>query len=71
MANTEQSLSSQSPEWRDELVRLHVLAESGDTAAAATAERWINTDAEARKVWEHVERTCDRVRTDGAAVAPR
>ncbi|HEY2095676.1 MAG: hypothetical protein QOI50_3074 [Pseudonocardiales bacterium] len=64
MPNHAQSLSSQSPEWYDELVQLHVLAESGDTVAAATAERWINSDADARKVWEDVERTCDRVRAD-------
>ncbi|MDT7663422.1 MAG: hypothetical protein QOD04_2978, partial [Pseudonocardiales bacterium] len=50
MPNHAQSLSSQSPEWYDELVQLHVLAESGDTVAAATAERWINSDADARKV---------------------
>jgi ferric-dicitrate binding protein FerR (iron transport regulator) len=46
----------------DELVELHVLAASGDTAAASAAERWIAADPAVRKVWTEVENTCDRVR---------
>jgi ferric-dicitrate binding protein FerR (iron transport regulator) len=46
----------------DELVELHVLAASGDTAAASAAERWMATDPAVRKAWMEVENTCDRVR---------
>jgi hypothetical protein len=49
-------------DWMDELVELHVLAASGDTAAASAAERWIAADPAVRKVWTEVENTCDRVR---------
>lgn len=49
-------------QWIDRLVELHVLAEHGDTAAAATAARWIAEDTEARRRWEDVQRTCDQVR---------
>jgi hypothetical protein len=49
-------------DWMDELVELHVLAASGDTAAASAAERWMATDPAVRKAWMEVENTCDRVR---------
>ncbi|MEN3264616.1 hypothetical protein [Pseudonocardia sp.] len=49
-------------DWLDELVELHVLAASGDTAAASAAERWIAVDPAARKAWTEVEKTCDSVR---------
>jgi hypothetical protein len=49
-------------DWLDELVELHVLAASGDTAAASAAERWIAADPAVRKAWTEVENTCDRVR---------
>jgi len=47
--------------WRDRLVELHVLTASGDCDAATTAARWLATDDEARRVWEDVQRACDRV----------
>ncbi|GEL17354.1 hypothetical protein [Pseudonocardia asaccharolytica] len=50
------------PGWVDRLVELHVLAENGDTAAAAEAGIWIASDGEARRVWEDVARTCDQLR---------
>jgi hypothetical protein len=50
------------PQWIDRLVELHVLADHGDTAAAATAMRWMAEDGDARRVWEDVQRTCDQVR---------
>ncbi|WP_214369017.1 hypothetical protein [Pseudonocardia sp. H11422] len=50
------------PQWIDRLVELHVLADNGDTAAAAAAATWIAEDGEARRVWEDVARTCDQVR---------
>ncbi|MFC4942846.1 hypothetical protein [Pseudonocardia sp. GCM10023141] len=48
--------------WRDRIVDLHVLAENGDPDAAATARQWLDRDAEARRVWDEVEQTCDRIR---------
>lgn len=48
---------------RDRLVELHVLAEHGDPAAAAEAARLLADDDEARRVWDTVEATCDRLRT--------
>jgi hypothetical protein len=50
------------PQWIDRLVELQVLAEHGDSAAAAAAAIWIAEDPQARRVWEDVERTCDQVR---------
>ena len=50
------------PQWIDRLVELQVLAEHGDTGAAAAAAIWIAQDPQARRVWEGVERTCDQVR---------
>lgn len=47
--------------WRDQLVDLHVLAASGDADAAATARRWLSVDAAARRAWDEVQRTCDRI----------
>jgi hypothetical protein len=44
-------------------VDLHVLAENGDPDAAATARRWLDHDIEARRVWDEVQRTCDRIRS--------
>jgi hypothetical protein len=49
--------------WRDRIVDLHVLAENGDPDAAATARRWLDHDIEARRVWDEVQRTCDRIRS--------
>jgi hypothetical protein len=46
----------------DRLVELQVLADNGDTAAAAAAASWIAEDGEARRVWEDVERACAQVR---------
>jgi hypothetical protein len=50
------------PLWMDRLVELQVLADNGDTAAAAAAASWIAEDGEARRVWEDVQRTCAQVR---------
>jgi hypothetical protein len=50
--------------WLDELVELHVLARNGDAGAAEQAERWISSDPAARRVWDDVEQTCDRLRRD-------
>jgi ferric-dicitrate binding protein FerR (iron transport regulator) len=49
-------------EWMDELVELHVLAASGDSAAASAAERWMAADPAVRQAWTKVEDTCDRIR---------
>lgn len=48
--------------WRDELVDLHVLAENGDSEAAERARRWLERDADARRAWDEVERTCGQVK---------
>lgn len=48
--------------WIDRLVDLHVLAEHGDTAAAAQARSWIADDARAQHVWDSVNHTCDQLR---------
>ncbi|NMH98397.1 hypothetical protein [Pseudonocardia acidicola] len=48
--------------WVDRLVELHVLADNGDSAADAAGRRWIAEDADARRVWEEVQRTCDQLR---------
>jgi hypothetical protein len=48
---------------RDRLVELHVLAEHGDRAAGAEAARLLAHDDEARRIWDTVEATCDRLRT--------
>jgi hypothetical protein len=48
----------------DHLVELHVLAENGDATAAAEAARLIAADGEARRVWDTVESTCRRLRTE-------
>lgn len=50
------------PVWIDELVDLHVLAEHGDNAAAATARHWMASDPDACRLWDQVDRTCDRLR---------
>ena len=51
--------------WIDRLVELHVLADNGDTEAAAAAASWIAEDTDARNVWEDVQRVCDQVRNGG------
>ena len=53
----------------DRLVELHVLSENGDPAAAEEAATWITDDAEARRVWNTVEHTCQLLRS--AENAPR
>jgi hypothetical protein len=53
------------PQWIDRLVELHVLADNGDSDAAAAAASWIAEDSEARQVWEDVQRVCDQVRNGG------
>jgi hypothetical protein len=53
------------PQWIDRLVELHVLADNGDSEAAAAAASWIAEDTEARRVWEDVQRVCDQVRNGG------
>jgi hypothetical protein len=50
------------PQWIDRLVELQVLADNGDSTAAAAAASWIAEDPEARRVWEVVQQTCDQVR---------
>lgn len=50
------------PGWINRLVELHVLAEHGDPAAATEAQRWLATDADARRVWHEVERMRDELR---------
>jgi hypothetical protein len=52
-------------QWIDRLVELHVLADNGDSEAAAAAASWIAEDTEARRVWEDVKRVCDQVRNGG------
>jgi hypothetical protein len=52
----------------DHLVELHVLAEHGDTAAAAEAAQLMAADGEARRVWDTVESQCRRVRGQSPAV---
>jgi hypothetical protein len=47
--------------WRDELVELHVLAQHGDTTAAARARQWCAQDPIARQTWEEVERACSHL----------
>ena len=56
---------AEQPQWIDRLVELQVLADNGDTDAAAAAASWIAEDTEARKVWEDVQRVCDQVRNGG------
>ena len=56
---------AEQPQWIDRLVELQVLADNGDTEAAAAAASWIAEDTEARKVWEDVQRVCDQVRNGG------
>jgi hypothetical protein len=53
------------PQWIDRLVELHVLADHGDSGAAAAAASWIIDDTEARRVWDGVQRVCDQVRNGG------
>jgi hypothetical protein len=53
----------------DRLVELHVLSEHGDAMAAAEAARLISVDAEARRVWDNVEATCQRLRGEAPAAA--
>jgi len=55
----------------DRLVELHVLSENGDPVAAADAASWIADDAEARQVWETVERNCRVLRADAPTDQPR
>ncbi len=64
------ALESARAPWLDRLVELHVLAEHGDTAATETAGRWMSTDPEARRVWEEVQHSCDRLRGPGETSAP-
>lgn len=59
-----------SPDWIDRLVELHVLAEHGDHDAAVAADRWMATDAHARRIWEEVERGCTQLRTGWATPQP-
>jgi hypothetical protein len=49
------------PQWIDRLVELYVLAEHGDDASAREAQRWIATDQQARRVWEHVDHVCGQL----------
>jgi len=51
-------------DWLDELVELHILAASGDSAAASAAERWMSADPAVRQAWTEVEKTCDRIRAE-------
>jgi hypothetical protein len=62
----DETATSRQPGWVDRLVELHVLAENGDTAAAAEAGTWIGSDSEARRVWDDVARTCDQLRAQPA-----
>ena len=64
------ALESVRAPWLDKLVDLHVLSEHGDTAATETAGQWLRTDPEARRVWDEVQHSCDRLRTSGGASAP-
>jgi hypothetical protein len=61
----EPELDPRRPHWIDRLVELHVLADNGDSEAAAAAASWIAEDAEARRVWDDVQRVCDQVRNGG------
>lgn len=58
------------PAWLDQLVDLHILTFHGDLDAAAAAERWLSCDAVARDVWDRVEITCERIRTEPHAWRP-
>ena len=48
--------------WRNRIVELHVLTEHGDVEAASTAQRWLATDDEARRLWDEVDQDCRKVR---------
>jgi ferric-dicitrate binding protein FerR (iron transport regulator) len=52
----------QGADWRDRLVELHVLAQSGDAQARAAAKDWLAGDATARSLWQAVERDCAKLR---------
>ena len=54
-------------DWRDRLVELHVLAQSGDAPAGAAAKDWLAGDATARSLWQAVERDCAKLRDAEAA----
>jgi hypothetical protein len=58
-------------QWIDRLVELHVLADNGDSDAAAAAASWIAEDTAARQVWEDVQRVCDQVRSGGSESVDR
>jgi hypothetical protein len=55
------SPAQQNPEWRDELVELHVLAANGDSAAASAAERRMADDPAFRQAWTEVENRCGKI----------
>jgi tellurite resistance protein TehA-like permease len=57
-------------DWRDRLVELHVLAQSGDDQAGAAAEHWMARDATARTLWHTVEQDCARLRGSDAHHRP-
>lgn len=57
---------TQTTDWRDRLVELHVLAEHGCPESRTVAEGWLAVDEAAHRAWHTVERTCHEVRADGA-----
>ena len=59
---TETSAAAPDVAWRDRLVELQVLAEHGDSDAAAIAARWLAADPAARHAWSEVERICQHLR---------
>lgn len=50
------------PDWVEQLVELHVLAENGDAEAARKAADWVAADPSARAIWASVERDCEQLR---------
>jgi hypothetical protein len=58
MAETRDQNDRAGAGWRDRLVELHILADNGDAAAAAAAERWCASDPAARQAWDEVASTC-------------
>lgn len=52
--------------WVDRLVELRVLADHGDTAAAARAEQWISHDEAAGRMWRQMIRDCSLLGDPGA-----
>ena len=51
--------------WVDRLVELRVLADHGDTDAAARAQQWIGDDEAAARMWWQITRDCSLLGDSG------